>query len=480
MFVWVAVSLPSVVLAGVSVTLAVDRTEATLGDTVRVTVTVAGAQRGDTSPVLHGVDDCVVNSGGTSSRMEIIHGKVNSSIEYVFHVQPSKPGTLTVGPAEVTVGGARYLSGVKPLKVVKASGAPGGGRGPLFLTAELSSKEAWVDEQVVYTLKLYQRVRVSDISLELPAADHLTFKQLGKPSEYRSSSGGTAYQVIQVRYAVVADAPGVFTLPPSTMSMAVYQPGQRPRMGFFDDPFMARGQPATRRSEPLGLKVKPLPVEGRPGDFSGLVGRFEMTSTLEPSEIRAGESATLTVTLRGTGNVNRIPDLAGPELPDTKVYADRPVLTSDTGPEGVVGEKVMKWALVPGREGDYTLPPLAVSFFDITQGTYRRLESRPHAMRVLPGAQHQAEPRVPAPVSPGGGARKEGSEGAGVRYPARAHLDQRCHRALPAAAGRNPALAHAPRSLLRLSGHARRRANEKENRRITTGRRREEGCPKFS
>ncbi len=67
--------------------------------------------------------------------------------------------------------------------------------------------------------------------------------------------------------------------------------------------------------------MRPLPQEGKPSDFSGLVGKFKMWSKLEPVSLKTGESATLTVSVSGQGNVNRIPDLKIPELIHIKIYA---------------------------------------------------------------------------------------------------------------------------------------------------------------
>ena len=68
---------------------------------------------------------------------------------------------------------------------------------------------------------------------------------------------------------------------------------------FFNDPFFSSGRPRAVTSEALELKVLPLPQQGRPADFSGLVGRYQLESNLEPKQVKAGESATFTVELKG-------------------------------------------------------------------------------------------------------------------------------------------------------------------------------------
>jgi len=390
--------IPCLARGDVSVTLKLDRPEATLLDSITLVVSVSGTRKSDATPVLKGLDDFEVRAGGTSSRIEIINGKVNAGVDYTYTLQPKKAGNFAIGPAEVTVKGKTIKSNTKTLRIVKAVQSGEVDRGPLFLSATLSPKQIFVEAQALYTLKLFRQTRVGDISLGLPEAEHLTFKQLGKPIEYQSVYKGESYQVLEVRYALISSKEGLYGIRPSRMSMTVFRSRRKSPRSLFDDPFFSfsSGQPVTIASEPLELNVLPLPQKGRPTDFSGLVGSFKIKAHLEPTKIKAGGSATLTVLLSGRGNVKRIPDLKLPELEKIKVYADQPVLTEETDARGLAGSKTMKWALVPEKEGEYRIPSLSISFFDIESKQYRVLKSPDLSMSVLPveNAQTQISPEV--------------------------------------------------------------------------------------
>jgi len=382
---------PCVALADVSVSIQLDRKEATLVDSVRMVVSVSGTRSSDLQPMVRGLDSFNVTQGGTASRLEITKGKVNAGVDYTYFIQPKKAGQFQIGPAEVTVEGKSFNSNTATITIIKQPQASEVDRGPLFVNARLSSARAYVEEQPIYTVKLYRQMKVSDISLDLPDTQRLVFKQLGKPLEYQSVLDGKTYQVLEVRYALIPSEAGPYTIEPTRMTMTVYQPGRRTSRGLFDDPFFrdpffsfSSGRPMTLESQPQALTVLPLPEAGRPADFSGLVGRFDIESNLAPATIKAGESATLTVLVSGRGNVNRIPDLKGPELSHAKVYADEPVLKVETDAEGLAGTKTMKWALVPERQGHYEIPPLSVSFFDSTTHHYRVIKTRPLSLSVLP------------------------------------------------------------------------------------------------
>jgi hypothetical protein len=383
---------PGVACADMSVSIKLDRKEATLADSVQMVVSVSGSRSSDLQPVVRGLEAFNITQGGTSSRLEIINGKVSAGVDYTYFIQPKKAGKFQVGPAEVTVEGKTLISNTAAISIIKQPQASGTDRGPLFLNARLSPTRAYVEEQPTYTVKLYRQMKVSEISVDLPQVEHLVFKQLGKPLEYQSVIDGKTYQVLEVRYALVPSQEGFYTIGPTRMSMTVYQPRRRTSRGLFDDPFfsdpffsLSTGRPMTLATEPQALTVLALPETGKPAGFSGLVGRFDMESKLDPATIKAGESATLTVVLSGHGNVNRIPDLEGPELSHTKIYADEPVLKMETDAEGMAGTKTMKWALVPEEQGHYEIPPLSVSFFDTMTHQYRVIKTQPLALSVLPG-----------------------------------------------------------------------------------------------
>jgi hypothetical protein len=371
--------------ADVSVSLTLDRQEATISDSIRMVVAVSGARRCDAPPVIDGLDRFRVTQGGSSSRVEIINGTIRSGVDYTYYLTPSQTGTFQVGPARIQVDGEVFQSKAARLTVGKSASSASPARGPIYLTAALSSKKAYIEEQVLYTLRLYLRTRVSNISLQLPEQDHLTFQQLDKPREYQGVLDGHTCQIVEATYAIMGLKEGDHVIQPARMDMTSYGSGQESRRGLFDDPFFRTGRPVSVSSEPLELKIVPLPVQGKPKNFSGLVGSFTIASELAPPKVRAGESATLTVQVSGRGNVHRIPDLKMPSIDSIKIYADQPVFAAAHDLNGLAGAKTMKWAIVPELPGDYHIPPLSISFFDPKAGDYQVLKSPAHSLAVIPG-----------------------------------------------------------------------------------------------
>ena len=381
----------SVSRAEISVTLKLDRSETILTDSVQLIVSVGGSRDSESTPDIQGLADFDVRPAGTSSRIEFINGQMSSGVDYTYFIQPHKTGVFQIGPARVGIDGKIFSSNTAKLRVVQPAAGKGADRGPIFLTAELSNDTVYVEEQTLYTLKLYLRRNVRNINLNLPETENLIFKQIAKPVEYRSTIDGQNYQVLEVRYALVPSKAGIYAVDAAKMSMTLLESHRSSTRGFFDDPFssLAAGRPVSVAGNALQLTVHPLPQKGKPQDFSGLVGKFKMWSKLEPVSLKTGESTTLTVSVSGQGNVNRIPDLKMPELDYIKIYADKPVLESTQDSDGLKGSKIMKWALVPEKDGRLDVPPVAVSYFDTENHVYKTMRSSNYTLSVLPGKKEK-------------------------------------------------------------------------------------------
>ncbi|MBN2397020.1 MAG: protein BatD [Deltaproteobacteria bacterium] len=406
------VSMPGAAEVGVVLTL--ERTEATPADTIRMQVSVSGSRSQDRAPAIRGLESFHVTQGGTSSRVQIVNGKMNAGIEYSYFIQPRKTGTFTIGPAEIEVDGTRLTSNTVMLDVKEASRQPGADRGSVFIETSLSSDDVYVEEQAIYIIKLFYRVGVDNLSLGLPEIEHVTFKQLGRPGEYQTSVDGKTYGVVEIRYALVASQTGDYVIGPTTMKMTVRQSGTRSRFDdFFRGPLAgSSGRPVTVGTNPIELTVRDLPEAGRPAGFSGLVGMFRMDSALEPTALKAGDSATLTIRVNGRGNVQRIPDIKLPELSFARTYCDQPVLETEEASRGIGGTKTMKWALVPENAGTYRIPPVTLSFFNPDTERYATLKTPAYTLSVSPGEKQEV---TPFQVAPGAGKQAGGSAKQEVR-----------------------------------------------------------------
>jgi hypothetical protein len=381
-------ALPASANADITVSLKLNRYEAALTDSVKMIVSISGSRDADT-PQIRGLENFIVQNAGRSSQIQIINGRVNSNLDFTYFLQPKNIGIFDIGPASVKIDGKTYQSSIVKLSVKNSVDQNSGDNTPVFLTASISSKKVYLEEQVQYTIRLYHLAEVSNASLNMPEADGLEFKQLGKPSEYNTIYNTRNYQVFEIKYSLLPSKTGTLNINPARMSMLVrtQQRQQDDNDIFSMDDFFSnvRGKQIALASNPITLEVLPVPEAGKPADYAGLIGTYTITSELVPSRVKAGESATLTITVKGAGNINRIPDLKMHDIKDAKVYADEPKLEILQSKKGIEGVKTMKWAIVPGKQGQYTVPSLSMSYFDTANRYYNRISTKPFVLYADPG-----------------------------------------------------------------------------------------------
>jgi len=387
MFAWT-----SMLDAATGVSLHVDRSSVTQNDAIKMTIKVSGTQSAVT-PRVAGLQNFRVESGGTSSNFSMVNGQVSSSIDQTYYLYPKRVGEFTIGPAAVNISGKNYRSNTVTVKVSKkASDAGQQSHQPVFVTVSVSDTDAYVGQTIFYTVKFYYSVSVQNLGIVLPEGQGFLLKQVGKHSEYTSNVKGKQYKVIEIRHALTTEKTGTFNIPPTIMKMSVLQ-RQRSRRGFFDD-FFSSSRPHSVQSKSVKLTISPLPDTNQPADFTGLVGEFTIKSSLDPQKIEAGESTTLSLQISGTGNVQLMPDISMPEMKNIKMYSDKPEIRIHETSAGFTGQKNMKWALVPQKEGNYAIGPFTLSYFSSKDDQYKTVSTQKMNLIVTPGKQRTTETQI--------------------------------------------------------------------------------------
>jgi DNA-dependent RNA polymerase auxiliary subunit epsilon len=408
LFVVLLRALPADAAVGLEAT--VDKTEASLEDQIRLNVSISGVRGLDEPPRLPPLPDFLVQEGGTSTRTEIVNGRISSSVDFSYTLTPRRPGRFTIGPVTVTVKGETYQS--DPIAITihppeKAS--PDKERtSSAYVTQEVDIPEPYVNQQVIYTFRFFTRLQTVEAHLQAPSFQGFWVEDLGKERQYTRVINGIQYSVTEIKKALFPSKPGPAAVEESLLTCTFLAPRKRAR-GFdspFDDSFFAgplfgmqETVTKTLRADPLTLTVRPLPAEGRPENFQGLVGTFQIEAALGQQELKVGDSTTLTVTVRGRGNLRDLADVPTGDLPGVRVYPDNPSFELQQVGDAIEGTKVFKKALVPLEQGRMEIRPLEVSFFDPSSGTYKTARSSPLSLSVLGHPEGEA-PRTLEAASP--------------------------------------------------------------------------------
>lgn len=362
---------------GIEVT--VDRTEATVEDALRLEVLVTGTRNAE--PQLPSLPDFRVGLMGRAAQVQVTNGRRTDSILFTYSLQPTRPGTFTIGAAKVEVDGRSYESEPFIVHILPADRSPGQER-DLYIDARVSDPRPYVGEQILYIWRLYRRVEITDARLDQLEFPGFLVENLGDVREYATTSGGQRYLVSEFRKALFPQEAGTLTI--QGPRLLFREVGRRSGRGLIDDLFgRTMGRERALQTEPVAVTVEPLPPS--PPGFSGLVGNLRLQARLSRRELKVGESTTYTLTVSGRGNPQAVPDPGLPELPGFKVYDDRPESSIERGDDGVRGHKTFTRALVPLQAGVQEIPGATLTYFDPEAGSYRTASTGPIQLTVSPG-----------------------------------------------------------------------------------------------
>ena len=361
----------------------INRTQAAAEDQLLLTLTVEGSRSAE--PTLPDLSDFDVHPRGQSTQMSFINGRVTSSVSFNYVLIPRRAGTITIGPATVELDGQVYTSEPIQVRIVGAEEKPEQTR-DLFLSAKVSTTQPFVGQEVLYIWRFYRRVRIGDARLEPQDFEGFLVEDLGEVREYQSTVNGVQYLVSEIRKALFPQETGSILVPASRLTLEVVVRSNR-RSGpdsMFDD-FFGRSATETKvlRSREIELDVQPLPDP--PADFSGLVGDFDIEARISKATLQVGESTTLKLTVRGSGNVQMISEPSLPEMPEFKIYDDKPSASVERSGPRLTGSRTFSKALVPLRPGELAISPVRLTYFDPGAGEFREIRTAAIPLTVTPG-----------------------------------------------------------------------------------------------
>lgn len=376
------------------VTARVDKNKITPADSIFLQVEIKG---GKADLDLSMIKDFKVTSRGTTSSYNYINGKSESTFSCQYVLIPLSRGELKIPSIKASRDGEDAFTQEIIITVTDEPVAADEIKA-LFARADISEKKVFMGLPCVYSLKFFTSKQLTGLGFENPPEfKGFSAKPFEKDNNYTETLGGILFQVTQVDYLLFPTQPGTFTINPAVLVANVMVKSTRNSgiPSFFNDPFFSPDsyKPVRVVSNPVSVEVLPLPPYRGKNRFSGLVGRFSIEAAMDKTSLKAGESATLTIKISGSGNIM---DAGLPSMDMDqdafKTYDDNPVESIHPAQKGYEGEKVFKKAVVPVNPGQYVIPPVVLVYFDAETETYKEVSTLEIPMTVTPsGAVHVVE-----------------------------------------------------------------------------------------
>lgn len=383
-----------------------------MGENFRLSYTVNAEAKDLRIPELADFDVLIGPSTSTSYSSQVINGNMTTetTLTFTYVLQPKKEGTFNIPPATIKVKGSNYTSNALVVKVLPSDKADeaqshnnqGNGsaaassvsKDDLFIAINVAKKNVYEQEGLLVTFKLYAGRNVNVVSanqLKLPDFEGFLVQDVELPQNKQfvlENYKGKNYGVITLKEAVIyPQRSGKITIPTGKLevTLRVPSPNKRPRSVF--DFFEDNGYVDVNKmltSNAVTIDVKPLPA-GKPASFSGAVGNFNMTSSINTGRLKTDEAVTIKVDITGNGNVKLIknPEVVFPN--DFEVYDPKVNTDIKTTSAGSAGTKTIEYMAIPRYAGDFEIPAIAFSYFDTKSNSYKTLTSGPYKLHVEQG-----------------------------------------------------------------------------------------------
>ena len=382
-----------------------------VGDQFRLSYTVTTQKVKDfRAPSIKGFDVLMGPSRSQQSSTQIVNGNVTStsSITFTYILMANTAGEYTIGGASIVADGNQMVSNSVKIKVLPQDQNSNGGQGgssahsssgtsvsdqDLFITATASKTNVFEQEAFVLTYKIYTR----ESNLQLNNAKLPDFKGFHSqeiemttnarwtPEHYR---GRNYYTTVYRQFVLFPQQSGKLYIDPAQFQMTIGKPVQSDKYPF--DAFFNGGSNVIEikksiATPKIAINVSPLPA-GKPADFSGGVGEFTVSSSINNKELKTNDAITIKLVISGTGNLKLIsnPEIKFPE--DFEVYDPKVDNQVRLTREGLTGNRVIEYLAIPRHAGTYKIPGVSFSYFDIRSKSYKTLKTEEYVVNIEKGA----------------------------------------------------------------------------------------------
>ena len=303
----------------------------------------------------------------------------------------------------MTLDGKNYQTNPVEVNILKP-----GTTDQLDLEVSLSEQQCYVGQPVIMTIKFYISADIGDFQFNIPAftSDAFYLEEPDNPnpqakefnlgngitvliSQYRTTHNGKDSILLSFSKVLIPKYPGEIEISPASVSADVAVGKARSRDPFSDDSFFG-GFFGSRKeykrfmvsSQPLKLTVLPLPEEGKPSGFYGLVGQYTITASAAPTQVNVGDPVTLTIKI---GGGKYLKPVQWPALEQISELAQNFKIPSEKATPAIEnGYKVFTQTIRANNDKVTEIPSIPLAYFDAEKGKYAVAKTEPIKLEVSP------------------------------------------------------------------------------------------------
>ncbi|MDT8453353.1 MAG: BatD family protein [Gammaproteobacteria bacterium] len=374
-----------------SIVASLDRSQIFIDESFRVIFEADGSvdEDPDFTPLRK---DFEILSQSQSTSMSFVNGQYSKKAIWSLDLMAKKSGKLTIPSVAF---GKDFSPALRiDIKDPATAKKPSAGNDQdVFVQVEIDESRAWVQSQIIYNVRLFSRISMSQLGSSEPETSDpdAIIKQLGEAGSYEAFRDGVRYAVYEIRYAVFPQHSGMLEFKPMVFEGRI----NRGRSRSVFDQFMSSGELKRVRSDSLSIEVQARPSNIHSGEWLP-AKNIDLTEewSEDVTRLKNGEPVTRTITITAQGNMaESLPDLAEDEIKGLKQYPDKAAINNQVTDQGVTSSKQIKIALIPTRAGDFTLPAISLAWWNTATGE-QEVARLPERLIRVQGEAASATPTV--------------------------------------------------------------------------------------
>ncbi|MFT7414174.1 MAG: hypothetical protein ACI9FO_000832, partial [Methylophagaceae bacterium] len=351
----------SVSATAAQIDVSVDRNPIALTDSFQLTFSTSESPDDDPNFAPLQQDFDIVNQH-KNSQVSWVNGSTNRTIQWTLSVMAKRSGDLQI-PAISFGDDASQPLAITVIETTPLTAISNDNE--LFLEVEASPTNAYVQAQVLYTVRLYHRINLAQATLSDPELDNAVIKKIAQDNQYNTKIKGMTYRVTERKYAIFPQQSGAMTIAPLVLTAEVMSDDPRSRY----NSFFSNQSTQTKRilSKEINLNVQSAPATFN-GDHWLPAEQLALKETWSNGtlQVKVGEPITRTLTILAKGATSsQLPDLSIQFVnSELKTYPDQAVINDQQNGDGVLAMREQKIAFIPSTAGNFTLAAIDVPWFN--------------------------------------------------------------------------------------------------------------------
>ncbi|KTD34070.1 KQDN repeat-containing protein [Legionella nautarum] len=381
------------------VTLQVEAPQVQMGENFTLNLRIEGNQINSVPDLTPLQKDFTIVGTESNINYSIMNGKVRAVSEWTIILTPKRSGVLPI-PA-LTIGQEK----TKPISIEITQYPPSSNQPntnkpgamqqsqqqDVMLLADADVSQPFVNQQVIYTVKLFNSSRLLDANYLPPKVDDALFVPFGDGRRYQVTNNGRLYAVEEQQFALFPQKSGDLKINPPTFSALVYDLNGPRRVNV--------------AAQPIVLKVQPIPAQNRGKNWLP-AKQVTLSESYDKNTSSLTEGSTLerTVTLKAVAvPAQLLPTLNFGSSDQFSIYPDKPTVNNSFKQQDLVGSSTVKVTYLLNKVGKVTIQPLTLPWFNTVTGK-EEISSLPgFTINVVPAAgqtKQTARPPAAATVKP--------------------------------------------------------------------------------